>query len=420
MRKILILALALMLCVVFVACKKEEAPPEASGPVFTKGLEFKLLENDTYEVSGIGTATGDFLVIPDTYEDKAVTSIGIQAFKNARFLSVTIPASITNIEAGAFENCASIIEIYNLSELEMSTGALKHGGIAQHAKIIHTSADKPSVVATSGEYSFAKLNEREIYLLKYTGTKAKDVVLPDGYEGRSYHISPYAFAGHDEIVTLTLSNAVLSIGYGSFEGCTALTKVTTGKFLTAIADGDGTEEGLKSAFASCPRLVEIYNLSALELVAGATDNGLIAKNAKVVHASLDEPSIIETINNIVFASFGEDAILLSYLGKDTNLTLPATYKGNAYSIAERAFSGSESLVNVTLPAGVKSISRGAFANCTSLRSINIPLSVEMMGSEVFGGCTSLKTILCQAPSKPSAWNSSWSFSCDAEVVWNCK
>ena len=415
MKKIALILLALLLCVCFLACKKEEGQePESVGE-----LEFTLLDDDTYQVKSIGTATGDTLVIPETYNDKAVTSIGISAFKNARFTSITIPASITNIEAGAFEGCHRLVEVYNLSELDIARDSGKHGSIGNYVKVVHTSADEPSVIKKSGQYSFAKINEREIYLVGYSGS-ATELTLPEDYEGRSYHILAYAFANHEEIITLKLTNAVLSIGNSAFEGCTAITKVTVAKYVTAIADGDGSETGDKGAFHGCARLVEVYNLSSLEIVAGASDNGMVAKNAKIVHTSADEPSIIESANGFVFASFEGSTTLLSYTGSATNLTLPADYKGSSYEIAERAFSNCTSLTNVTIPSGVTAIRRCAFINCTSLRSINIPLSVEAVGSEVFMGCTSLETILCQAQSKPSTWNTTWSFSCPAKVVWDCE
>ena len=53
-------------------CGKEQ---EAS-----KGLAFTLLNDGTYEVSGIGSCTDTEIVIPSVYNDKPVTSIGDSAF----------------------------------------------------------------------------------------------------------------------------------------------------------------------------------------------------------------------------------------------------------------------------------------------------------------------------------------------------
>ena len=77
----------------------------------TEGLKYKLLADDTYEVTGYdGTATE--INIPSTYNGKPVTSIGYVAFYNCTSLtSVTIPSSVTNIGVGAFASCSSLTNI---------------------------------------------------------------------------------------------------------------------------------------------------------------------------------------------------------------------------------------------------------------------------------------------------------------------
>ena len=42
----------------------------------SKGLEFELKDDDTYELKSIGTCTDKDIIIPKTYNNKAVTSIG--------------------------------------------------------------------------------------------------------------------------------------------------------------------------------------------------------------------------------------------------------------------------------------------------------------------------------------------------------
>ncbi len=78
-------------------------------PVASQGLSYTLLSDDTYEVSGIGTCTDTDIVIPATYNGKAVTSIGYGAFAYCSNLtSITIPASVTTIAERAFYSCDNL------------------------------------------------------------------------------------------------------------------------------------------------------------------------------------------------------------------------------------------------------------------------------------------------------------------------
>lgn len=72
-------------------------------PNGTEGLEYELLDNDTYRVIGIGDATDADIYIPSVYNGKAVTSIGDRAFSdNNNIRSVFVSNSITSIGQYAF------------------------------------------------------------------------------------------------------------------------------------------------------------------------------------------------------------------------------------------------------------------------------------------------------------------------------
>ncbi len=105
MKKLFIMLLSL--CLVFSACfafgctsKDYEEGPQ--------GLKLTLINNGTeYEVSK-GACVDAEIVIPSTYKDKPITSIGEYAFDDYETLtSIRIPEKVTRIGQGAFY-CGSL------------------------------------------------------------------------------------------------------------------------------------------------------------------------------------------------------------------------------------------------------------------------------------------------------------------------
>ena len=84
----------------------------------------------------------------------------------------------------------------------------------------------------------------------------------------------------------------------------------------------------------------------------------------------------------------DGSTLVSYLGSDTEVTLPNTIT----AIGNDAFSGNEALYKVVIPDSVKTIGPSAFENCTNLTKVSIGSSVKSIGSAAFSGCKFLQSI----------------------------
>ena len=83
-----------------------------------------MLTKDGYIVTGIGPFKGNQLVIPATHKDLPVTEIGNSAFKGCTALATVIfGTGDLQIEAYAFENCTSLLEVY-LPDNVTSIGSL--------------------------------------------------------------------------------------------------------------------------------------------------------------------------------------------------------------------------------------------------------------------------------------------------------
>ena len=84
-------------------CGKEKSANE---------LAYRLSDDGTeYYVVGIGTVTSKSLVIPASYRGLPVTQIGNYAFKGSDITSVTIPASVTEINSAVFISCYDLQNI---------------------------------------------------------------------------------------------------------------------------------------------------------------------------------------------------------------------------------------------------------------------------------------------------------------------
>ena len=173
--------------------------------VSTDGMFMYAFDNAsaTYAIIDyIGSATE--VVIPSTYQDMPVTSVGNYAFYRCGALtSVTIPDSITSIGNYAFGYCAEL-----------------------------TTITIPNSVTSIGDYAF------------YSCTGLQNVAIPESVS----IIGDSAFRNCDSLTSITLPESVVSIGAYAFQACDGLTSVTIPDGVTNIG---------AYAFAGCWNLMHV-------------------------------------------------------------------------------------------------------------------------------------------------------------------
>lgn len=301
---------------------------------------------------------------------------------------VTIPASITSIEYGAFADCA------NLQTVTFAPGSkLKFiGSNAFTGCTSLTSIEIPSGVISIGNQAFngctdlRTVNFADGSNLETIGERTfngcsnlTSIEIPSGVTS----IGRYAFNGCTDLQTVTFNDdsTLKSIGDYAFYGCLNLIKVTIPASVTKI----GTD-----AFNGCSKLIEVYNKSNLQIVAGNSTNGYVAYCAKNVYSS-NGGSKITTHNDFIFYEDNAkgEYYLMGYAGDQKEMPLPSI--GHDYEIYRYAFYVKD-ITKVTIPTGVTTIGYEAFYGCSNLTSITISASVTSIEYGAFYGCTNLQTV----------------------------
>ncbi len=297
----------------------------------------------------------------------------------ANLVSVTIPATVTAIK-GNFANCSYLTTVNYLGSIEdwcnisfsgYGSNPLHHGAnLCLNGELV-TDIVIPDTVTQIKDYAFygcksltnVKIGSGVTSIGAYAFRECsslENVTIPYGVTSIEYD----AFRNCTSLKSVTIPDSVTSIGGSAFYYCTSLTSLTIGRDASSIG---------YDAFVCCYKLVEIYNLSSLNITAGSYyDNGAVGYYAKIVHTSLDEESILKTTEDgYVFAVVGENEIyLVDYLGNETELILPESYNGNNYGISQYAFCKRDDITKVTIPDGVTSIGNSAFGDCVALSEIN--------------------------------------------------
>ncbi len=378
----------------------------------TKGLEYTLINNSAYSVTGIGKATDSDIVIPSTYRGLPVISIGDYAFDTGTgfdpdrvtytmdpsvlsgysnkymvsvsgytgITSITIPDSVTSIGKYAFSGCTGLTSI-NIPDSVTYIDFYAFAGCSGL-----TSINIPDSVKYIGVYAFAGCSGltsiqvadgNTVYhasgncLIKTTSKTlvagCQNSIIPT--DGSVTSIDSSAFHSCIGLTSITIPDSVTSIGDRVFFGCIGLTSITIPDSVTSIGD---------RAFFGCTKLAYTNYDNGIYL--GNTNNPYICL-IRVNDTTATTFTIPETTKVIYSDAF-------SGRTEFTSITI----SDSVTSIGERAFYVCTGLTSITIPDSVTSIGYSAFYGCTGLTSIIIPDSVTSIGYSAFYGCTRLTSI----------------------------
>ena len=332
-------------------------------------------------------------------------TIGSNAFDGTYITSITIPASVTDIEQYAFVSCGQLTNIKfedSNQPVNFATGYTRSFGGA--AKEVYLGRD----VNRTGDFA----NER----LFNNVTKVT-------FGPKFTEIGQNMFNGNRELTSIVIGSGVKTIGQSAFYNCGNLDnieelKVTMGANVETLAD---------YAFQYCSKLKSITIPSKVKAIGAQAFDGsgltalTIPANVTVVNYyafrncdALASINIEESTEPLEFVtgytrSFGYTKPKTVFYGRNVirtgdytnermfNKVTDLTIGDMVTEIPNFMFDGNSELQNATIGTGVKYIGESAFRNCgtsddvTELK-VELGVNVDSLAAYAFQNCKKLQTI----------------------------
>lgn len=299
------------------------------------GIYYHITGNNTVEVtfkdnsynsySGQVTIPSSVNINRTTYQ---VTGIGCNAFKNCSGLTgVTIPASVTTIGDGAFEQAG-------LTSVTLPGNLLSIGTRAFKNCTMLTSLTIPESVKAIGESAFSGCSGITALTWNAINCPSNGNLYTSNINqvtiGSQVELLPDYFVANSKITQINIPESVVSIGYRAFYNCDGFSSLTIPVNVTHMGAG---------AFGSC------YGVTSL------TWNAISCPGNGDLETS--------NINTVVIGDQVE--MLPSYFvrySQISSVSFPASVK----QISDRAFEGCN-LPNLLIPETIESIGPYAFSDC---------------------------------------------------------
>ena len=334
----------------------------------------KDARGEGYAVAGFEKSAsvrgGQKVVIPDTYNGLAVTSVKSGAFENSdKIVSVKAGNNVKNIGDKAFASCTALTEV-EIGNNVTEVGEYVFFGCTALEKVVFPGNLR---ILTRGMFSGC--------------SSLKEVAVPDSVK----EIRGSVFYNCSSLKSVSLGNSVTLAGLSAFYGCAGIENVYYSGGLAdwlAISFFDGVANPLNGGAA-----LYLNGAPCTELV---LPEGTVKVGNNVFFGceSLTSVTIPASVTNIGSQAFSGcknlaeiryEGDLTAWCGID-GLANVTTREVSLYIDGEPL--GSE----LTIPDSVTSVKYGTFLGCTGLTSVVVGDNVTSISEGAFSGCSSLESI----------------------------
>lgn len=338
--------------------------------------------------------------------DKAKTRLIRCATLNTR--AITVPTTVTTIEAGAFMSCSNVpsitlpdglttignnafyacSNITSISIPESVTGYLANGILSRCTRL--TQVVVPSGITEIG------LNAME------GCTQLTTVSLPEGVTEIHSHafdncyslsvinmpsalkkIDAYAFMNCSSMTSFDLPDGMEEIGERTFEGCWRLTQISIPEGITGLGD---------RLFENCTSLVSVALPSTLANL-GLNPFNNCPSLAEVTVA--DGNPYLSVIGGILYSDNNTRLVFCpkSNSGENGVLVIPE----GVTSIGDYGLSQLSQATEIDLPFSLTTLGSLAFYQDRDIKRFCIPASVDTIMRSCFAYCYGMEELYCYTP-----------------------